>query len=254
MADIDHEPPRVNVLYQFLLTYWGEYEFLIYTSRSATENYQKSHILIPTVKLTGYRWMLAQQVFNDILHAGNITPDRKTEDANQIIYLPNQGEYYTYKHHTGAIFNPLSGPDFYQQMLQRHTQKEAEKQQRIAKTTTAPREVSAKHSLISEFNACIRVETLLLQAGYAQKGTLFRHPNSATGNYSASVKNHKVFTLSSSDPLYSKYAHDAFSVFVILCHEGNRHAAMRDAGDHWLTIEGMSWNKYQQQAYRENKK
>jgi len=249
VADIDHEPPTVKNLLNSLLADWGEYEFLIYTSRSATESCQKTHILIPSVKLTGYRWTLAQRVLNDTLQTLNITPDRKTEDANQIIYLPNRGEYYSYYHHTGATFNPLK--IFYSQMLKHHCQLETEKQAQQAPTRKLAK-IAPKSSLIAEFKACIQVEELLLQAGYAQKGNLFRHPNSGTGNYSASVKDRKVFTLSSADPLYAKYAHDAFSVFVTLFHDGNRKAAMLDAGNNWLSIEGMSWNKYQQRAYRES--
>lgn len=251
--DIDHNPPVLTRLAEIMLACWrGDFGFLIYTSRSATESCQKSHILIPTTQLTGYRWMLAQIVLNDALQKSGITPDRKTEDANQIIYLPNRGEYYAYIHHPSPALNPLLS--CYDEMLKKHKLIEAKKQARNKARTTHPtRPKHQGNSLIAEFNATYSVEELLIQAGYDQKGTHFRHPNSKTGNHSASVKNGKVFTLSSADPLYSKYAQDAFNVFVILLNEGDRKAAMLNAGNHWLSVEGMSWNKYQQRAYRERK-
>lgn len=253
VVDLDHNPPPINKVAETVALACRGSDFLIYTSRSATENCQKSHVLIPTVKLTGYRWMLAQCELNDLFEKAGITPDRKTEDANQIIYLPNRGEYYNYIHHQGPVFNPLKA--WYPELLKKHQHIEAKKQARVKKSACRPvRLVNRGHSIIDEFNATYTVEKLLIQAGYAQKGTCFRHPNSNTGNYSASVKNGKVFTLSSSDPLYSTFAHDAFNVFVILFHDGNRKAAMLSAGNDWLSVGNLSWNKHQQQAYRESRK
>lgn len=65
--------------------------------------------------------------------------------------------------------------------------------------------------------------------------------------------NGKVFTLSSSDPLYSQYAHDAFNIFVICLNNGSRKATMLNAGNNWLSVEGMPCNNYQQRGYRERK-
>ena len=254
VVDLDHNPPPINKVAEFVRLACRGSGFLIYTSRSAKENCQKSHVLIPTIKLTGYRWMLAQRVLNDLFEQAGITPDRKTEDANQIIYLPNRGEFYNFIHQQGSVFNPLKA--WHPALIKKHQGIEAEKQARAKKATSRPaRPINQGRSLIAEFNATYSVEDLLIQAGYAQKGSSnFRHPNSNTGNYSASVKDGKVFTLSSADPLYSTYAHDAFNVFVILFHDGNRKAATLSAGDDWLSVGNISWNKHQQQAYRESRK
>jgi hypothetical protein len=250
VLDLDHNPPTINKIAEIVTLACRGCNFLIYTSRSATESCQKSHVLIPTIKLTGYRWKLAQSVLNDQLEKAGITPDRKTEDPNQIIYLPNRGQYYDFIHKKGTVFNPLKA--WYPELLKKHQNIEAKKQARLKKAACRPaRLINREHSIIDEFNATYTVEELLIQAGYAQKKTSFRHPNSETGNYSASVKNNKVFTLSSSDPLYSTHAHDPFNVFTILFNDCDRKAAMLNAGDNWLSIDGISWNKHQQQSYME---
>jgi len=255
VADIDHNPPAVKKLAGIITLFFPGCGFLIYTSRSATESCQKSHILVPTKKLTGYRWQLAQSHFNDLLEQAGVTPDRKTEDHNQIYFLPNRGVFYDYSHQKGDDFDPVKDPNFRAGMINKHQAIEADKQERtIKKSSQAIKPNSNGHSLIYAFNDNNPVEDLLIQKNYAQKGSCFRHPNSKTGNYSASVKNGKVFTLSSSDPLYSPFAHDAFSVFVILFNDGDRKAAMRNAGDNWLSVNGISWNKHQQQAYMESRK
>lgn len=251
-ADIDHNPPVLNKLAEIIALLCPGSDFLMYLSRSATENCQKSHVLIPTKELTGYRWQLAQTVLNDKLEAVGVIPDRKTEDANQIIYLPNRGEYFDFIHKPGTVFDPIKA--WYPELLKKHQEIETEKQALEKKAACRPaRPINQRNSIINEFNATFTVEELLIQAGYAQKGTCFRHPNSNTGNYSASVKNGKVFTLSSSDPLYSTHAHDAFNVFVILLNDGDRKAAMLNAGNNWLSINGVSWNKYQQKNYMERR-
>lgn len=107
--------------------------------------------------------------------------------------------------------------------------------------------------LMDAFNAAYSVEEILELAGYARRGDKFRHPASKSGSYSASVKNGRVHTLSTDDPLFTKGkgvgAHDAFSVFQELAHGGDRRAALIDAGTQWLIIQGESWNTVAQREY-----
>lgn len=93
---------------------------------------------------------------------------------------------------------------------------------------------SGMQSLIHAFNAAYSVEDILVQAGYDQRGKHFRHPNSETGSFSASVKDGRVHTLSSADPLYTGGggggAHDPFSAFEALFHQGARGSAQSGSG------------------------
>jgi hypothetical protein len=112
--------------------------------------------------------------------------------------------------------------------------------------------------LIDAFNATYAVDEMLLKYGYDFDGKHnYRHPNSASGSFSASVKDGRVYSLSTNDPLHtadsSNGAHDAFSVFCTLGHGGNQVAATKDACDNWLLINGEPWNKVSQREYMENK-
>ena len=103
-------------------------------------------------------------------------------------------------------------------------------------------------------------QELMLNCSYDQDGDSFRHPNSESGNYSATVRRDdqgvwRVNALSTSDPLWTAGAgaHDAFSVFTVLYHNGDIKAAMKDAGDNWLTIGGESYNKVVRREHQQKK-
>ena len=83
------------------------------------------------------------------------------------------------------------------------------------------------------------------------KGDSFRHPNSESGSYSCGVRLSdsgvlRANALSPNDPLYvdgSKSGHSAFSVYTVLFHNNDRDAAIKDAGDKLLTIDGVPYNE-----------
>lgn len=255
-ADIDHSPPEFNRLMEVVktLTIGDGGAALGYLSRSATEDCQKAHVIIPTVALNGRQWQLSQRVLCDRLKAAGIEPDEKVLDANQIIYLPNRGQFYKYELIQGGFFNPLE--TWKSDIAALVAQQSAVEQQRLREVMErelarppSPM-VNSGNNLIQTFNSTYSVEDILTQAGYDQKGSDFRHPNSQTGNYSASVKNGRVFTLSSSDPLYSNHAHDAFSAFAVLFHGGNVRASLVDAGNNWIQSDnGLTWNQARQAEF-----
>jgi hypothetical protein len=242
--DIDLNAPTLGDLEKEIKGLVIGGEFLIYTSKSASEINQKSHVLIPVnALLTGYRWKLCQMILNDKVEFLGIKPDRKVEDANQICYLPNRGEYYRcIRNQSGELFNPLKA--WRGELFAKHKQVQSSKKQRLP--SLAPRKGD---SLIATFNNQYPITDILLQAGYDQKGKFYRHPNSGTGNYSASIKDGRVFTLSSNDPLFNTNAHNSFSAFVILFHDGDFEAALIDAGENWLQIGGVPWNKSKQMDF-----
>ncbi len=93
--------------------------------------------------------------------------------------------------------------------------------------------------------------------GYDQRGGKFRHPNSESGSFSTSIKDGRVHALSPNDLLYTGHgggAHDAFSTFVALKHGGNTNAALKDAGDNYLLINGESYNRVKRPEYAKEKK
>jgi archaellum biogenesis ATPase FlaH len=271
-ADIDDSPPdTMEILGDKVKAITDDSDFECYTSRSATKDYLKSRVLIPLASpINGSDWGLSQQILNDKLREHGITPDIKNEGAAQLCYLPNRGEYYdTSRQRTGVYFDPL------EQWRDELDAKRAaiilalEELERRKAEAKAKREAlqansigESSLSLIQAFDACFTPDDILIQAGYDQSGDTFRHPRSESGSFSASIKADsmgvlRVHSLSSADPLYTGGsgggAHDSFSCFTVLFHEGDKNAALKDAGDNWLTIDGESWNKLRQRQFMQNK-
>ena len=259
-ADLDVVPFGIDAVSTRLEGIICGADYEIYTSRSATAQNQKCRILLPLGKpLSGADWVQAQTILNDKLEASQITPDRKSQGAGQVLYLPNRGDYYdTITQRTGRHIAPMAvwGADI--AANQEAIKQAAIAQQQAREAATAKREAmpatDTSGDIIGAFNRAYSVGGILLQAGYDQCGDTYRHPASETGNYSASVKDGRVHTLSSADLLYSdgKGAHDAFSAFALLYAGGDTDKAAKLAGDEFLTIGGVSWNKTKQREYAMN--
>lgn len=261
-ADIDKDAPPLNVLAGM----FKEYSFEVYTSRSATRENPKSRILLPLSKpLSCSDWVLCQRILNDDLEAAGITPDRASERAAQLCYLPNRGELYDSRTQRGMPFlDPLVHWAERISAWKRAVEDKAwvlkeEKEAAIKRREDlkgamrgASGPADAKDT-IGAFNLAYSVQELLLRAGYDQYGDTFRHPQSESGSYSASVKDGRVHSLSSNDPLYTKGggvgAHDAFSVFKVLWCGGDQSEALKLAGDDWLMIGDEPWNKAKQREF-----
>lgn len=259
-ADLDSVPFGIETVSARLDAIVGGADYEIYNSRSATEQNQKCRILLPLGKpLSGADWVQAQTILNDKLEAAQITPDRKSQGNGQVLYLPNRGDYYdTITQRTGQFIDPMALWGANIAAKKEAIKQAAIDQQKAGEAAKAKREaLQAKDTngdIIGEFNRAYSVGDILLQAGYDQHGDTYRHPNSETGNYSASVKDGRVHTLSSADPLYSdgNGAHSAFSAFTVLFAGGDTSRAAKLAGDEFLTIGGVSWNKTKQREYTMN--
>lgn len=252
---------QVHIMVQ--LGILDRFDFEIYTSRSATKGWQKARILIPLSKtVSGVDWVLCQEVLNDKLQMVGITPDRVSERPAQLCYLPNRGDFYASRSQRDKeTFDPLKG--WAQEIEQKRDaikakQAALEASSKAAKERRAMLMLSDAPDTIGAFNHAYSVQDVLLLAGYTQRGDKFKHPLSVSGSYSASVKNDRVHSLSSNDPLYKGNsggggAHDAFSAFRVLFAGNDMNAALRIAGDNWLTINGESYNKAKQREYMQTK-
>ncbi len=240
-CDIDQDPPMLEKLCETLEQIIGDNDYIAFTTKSATKDNQKSRAIIPLAEALQYKeWLLAQRSLNDALEAYGIIADRCSERASQIAFLPNRGSYYN--HHLKVnqrYFKPSSSEDL----------KLRSDKQILKKDSLIPQRTEQKPlNLIDAFNNQLDVENILICAGYAQQGSTFRHPQSQSGSYSASVKNGQVHSLSTADPLYTGGggigAHDAFSAFSLLFHGGDLNKALFDAGKNWVKIGGESWNTH----------
>jgi hypothetical protein len=259
--DLDESPPSIEETVECFDDLKCNYE--IYTSRSASIEVQKSRIILPLDKPLGFfDWHLYQEVINDWMDGKSIIPDRANERAAQLCYLPNKGAYYNA---VSERNKPCIDPEsvFATEIANKKKQRSealnaAQKRSEEAKARRDSLNAAKYDSPIDAFNDAYEVEQILLDAGYDKCGTNFRHPNSESGSYSANVKldndgKHRVHSLSTADPLFSdgEGAHDAFSTFCVLNHNGNSDDALKDAGDNWLKIGKESWNTVKQREYRE---
>lgn len=254
-GDLDDKPPTMPDLAATMEKMTGGSDYEIYNTRSATPENQKARILIPLkTPLSGSDFILVQQVLNDQLEALDIKPDRAAERPAQLCYLPNKGSFYgSRSRRDGTLFDPLQ--TWAGMITGKRDKLEADhlaiEAAKIAATERrAAMKLSDAPDLISAFNQAYTPHEWMTTASYDQRGDSFRHPNSETGNYSASVRPDangvlRVNTLSSADPLYTAGhgGHDAFGVFTILMHGGDRDSALIDAGDNLLAIGLMSYNK-----------
>jgi len=257
-ADLDDKPPTIADMKTILAGLLSDCNYEIYNSRGATEDNQKARILIPLDKPLCYvDWHLAQQTLNDKLDALGIIPDRASERAAQLCYLPNHGDIYDcWSVVNSERFRPMQS--WRTEIALKRQKIEADRLalEQVKHQTMAKRSaLNGKDSIIDAFNKAYTPQEFLLGAGYKQRGATFCHPNSGGGSYSAGVKEIdgllRVNALSPNDPLCTdgKGAHDAFSAFTILNHSGDRDAALKDAGDNLLAIGVLSWNEDKQREY-----
>jgi len=238
-CDIDKSPPVLDDLCSLLDNILDGSDYVTYTTKSATKDAQNSRVIVPLLKLLTYEdWHASQLSFNNALEALGIKVDRCSERANQIAFLPNRGAFYDCRVKNNERYFE---PPFRDGVTPTHKRLAAKP---VAKNVNdlKPR----PSSLIDAFNAQHSINEILIQAGYDQDGSKFRHPNSLSGSYSASVQEGRVHSMSTSDPLYSEGggvgAHNAFSAFNVLFHDGNLSKALFDAGERWVRQDGVSWN------------
>lgn len=248
-ADLDGHAP-LDQVQRFIEYAARESDFELYSSKSATEEKQKSRALIPLrAPLKFPDWAICQSILNDELVRAGLPPDRSSEAASQLLYLPNRGAFYDKRsRRNGQLFNPFAAWPAEMDAKRKAIADQAAEMER-AKKAAAERRESLQFSggtdgAMTAFNRSYSVADVLLMANYAQRGNCFRHPDSESGNYSASVKNGRVNSLSPNDPLYSNGAgaRDAFDAFQVLFCDGSRDRALKLAGDEWLMIGGESWN------------
>ncbi len=241
-------------------------EIVTYTSRSATKDLFKCRALIPLkVGLSYQVYKAVLTIINDSLDALGFKTDRALERAGQVVYLPNKGAIYEYGHCEGELFNPeyMLAKKLQVYCTERQIKHQTAQIEREARNTQALAKrqaiTTSKYTRpIDAFNDTYTVDEMLTKAGYDFDGVSnYRHPRSESGSYSASVLNGRVFSLSPNDPLHtadaSNGAHDAFSAFCTLFHGGDQNAAITDAGNNMLLINGEPWNKVAQQEFTQQK-
>lgn len=88
---------------------------------------------------------------------------------------------------------------------------------------------SSGASVIDAFNRAHDVEQLLSAHGYKRRGAKWLYPASSTGLPGVTVSEGRVYSHHAADPLANGHQNDAFDVFCLLEHGGDRSAATKAA-------------------------
>lgn len=236
-------------------------DFLMYTTASATVDNPKVRIIAPLESsVSGDRFVILQKVLNDKLELNGIKPDRATERAGQVCYLPNAGEFYRHHISNGAGALPV---DAWNEEIRQEQDKikaahrAAQEARERARTKATGRMASGCKSPIDAFNAEYHLPMVLESYGYMRRGNRWLSPNSESGTPGVSITDdgRKWLSTHSSDadigrPTANGTMGDAFDLFVYYQHNGNRDAAIRAAGD-MFTIDGETINEANQREYKQ---
>ena len=77
-------------------------------------------------------------------------------------------------------------------------------------------------SIITEFNARVTVQEMLEASGYKRIGAKYLAPSSTSGTPGVTIlEDGRAYSHHADDPLNTGHAHDAFSIFATIYHNGN---------------------------------
>ena len=216
-------------------------EVLAYTTRSATEDRQKSRFLIPLAEpVAGENFVRMQEVLNEHLQACGIPPDRASERAGQLCYLPNRGAFYGAIHLEHDRLHPSEWHEAVAAIRQREQdeQDQARRQRETSRLKARERVSRGQVSPIDAMNGDYRMPDVLLQYGYLRRGNRWLSPLSESGHPAVIVSEdgRKWISSHGSDAaagLGRECANgrmgDVFDLFTHFEHGGNRDAALKAA-------------------------
>ncbi|WP_322407431.1 AAA family ATPase [Idiomarina sp. PL1-037] len=238
-------------------------ELLGYTSRSATEQNQKCRLIVPLEHaVNGSDFEIMQKILNDKLEAAGIEPDRKTETANQVCYLPNRGDFYDFMENpfSGKLSVDMWGDDFRAE-LEAAEAAERERRERLeqSKRKAYERMQSGMKSPLDAYNASYSAVDLLQQYGGKVVGSRAISPLSQSGNAGMVIQESgKLLSHHGSDTeaglgkqTQSGKARiiDAWDLFKFFEYGNDETAALKAAGDMFTNVEGVTITKQNQREY-----
>lgn len=175
----------------------------LYTSRSATEQNQKAHILAPLAEpVDAVTFEIMQQVFNNRLEAAGLVPDDKTETCNQLCYLPNRGAFYWSGEQGTQALNPQSMAKEVEAIRAAMIAEDEARAARMAANAARYAELIAKQGatpIQATKEAYGDPRDLLIHYGGIAKGNRVISPNSESGSAGVTFKDDKWYSSHGSD-------------------------------------------------------
>ena len=237
-------------------------DFIAYTSKSATEEKQKSRIGIPLLyPISGTDFITCQTILNDKLEAAGIIPDRATERPGQVCYLPNRGKFYK-----SALCNSKGdfNPDTWKaekvkiEQDRKAAQEALKARQEAAKQKARQRIAKGTHDPIVAYNAEYPLPLVLESYGYLQRGKRWLSPNSSSGVHGVTITDdgQKWISAHQSDsgigiPTSNGSMGDAFDLFKYYEHGNDTAAALKAAGEMFM-VNGVTLDRANQRDHMRN--
>jgi hypothetical protein len=238
----------------------GDVRLYCYSSRSATEANQKARIVVPLAEsVCGQDFELMQCVLNDRLEAAGVMPDRATERANQVMFLPNRGEYYAFERLEGPPIN--AGAQFACELdvikqRQRQQLLDSEAVRERSRLKAVSNMAAGCTSPVAAFNQAYDLETMLSTFGYRKRGNRYLSPLSDSGVAGVTVSGDRWHSQHGSDVAAGlgresngACSGDAFDLFVYFEHGGDYSAALKAAGAMFTADNGKTITQANQQVY-----
>lgn len=189
-CDIDKGNPTVADVARVTKEIFGNVFFLLWSTPSCEPQDQRWRVLIPTKHPMGYRAFKAFQIvwFREMYNR-QIQCDHALLKPNQILYLPNRGQFYHHEKHEGTLFDQHAWP--YKRDAEAYHQNwleaERKKQERRPK-------FEDEYSPFAYVRKTFDLHTVLLtkEAGYIQNPNnpnQFRSPTSQSSGYAVETYN-----------------------------------------------------------------
>ena len=263
-VDLDRDPPELQDAADRLAADLGA-TVLAYTSASATRDTPKARLVVPLDRpCPGRRYEACQRILNDRLEGLGITPDRATERANQVCYLPNRGEFYAATAGEDVLaFGGFDWRDAFATELAAHDRAEVkrredlERRQAEARAKLAEWQATGQVSPIAAYNAAFLLAMVLEAYGYTKHGARWLSPLSESGAPGVTITKDgaRWHTAHASDravglPEWG----DAFDLLTFWEHGGDRNAALRAVGAMMTVEDGRTLTEFNQDRYREARK
>jgi len=257
--DIDKHATKEQI--QDILATLGCY-YLLYSTRSSTEIIQKWRVIIPLPEpVIVQDFIRISTIVNNRFERAGIEPDRASQRANQLCYLPNKGDFYDY--HIERNQPPLDWQNLFRAELEVLISEEKRRNDEIRiagnRSLVKAKELtrSGKQSPIIAFNNAYPVTESLERYGYKKQGRIkWLSPNSESGRAGVTVKQNRWISSHSSDKGIGQTSQDgkqygdAFDLFVFYEHGGDKDAAIKAAGAMFGTTKANQINYMKAQPER----
>ena len=243
--DVDENNLPIEAIREALSAVLGPCSYLVYATRSATAERRKWRALVRLQEpLGGADYQDTAAAFYDLLEShtqGELICDRPLQGTGQLVYLPNQGEFYDYHiERAGQLHLDERHPIIQRRDLDRRARAQAEIEANAARERKAAQRLATCGDApdpATHFNQGNTIADLLERYGYARAGRSsdWRSPMQQSRTYATRDYGDHWLSLSGSDEAAqigsaTKGGHrfgDAFDLYVYFEHGGDFSEAVR---------------------------